>query len=152
MSKVIRWKVDKKTELKFRWDRGAAFDLSSEGFDGPDSDRFDAFVTTFLWACCQNRGKATPKQLVLLIFKGTDEDEEQEATLQQEMQETFIEVLKHSPWKEVAIQLESFLEDAEGANDDVVIGGEEEKPGKPELSSTEPDSSENGPDSEEPAG
>ena len=147
MSKVIRWKIADKTELKFRWDRGAAFDLSSEGFDGPDMERFDAFSTTFLWACCQNRGKSTPKQLILLIFKGAEGNEDREAQIQEEMQTTLIEVMKHSPWKEVALAIEAHLEGDE-ESDDITIGGEEEALGKLPSPSKEEPSSESGPDSD----
>ena len=144
MNKVTRWKIDKKTELKFRWDRGAAFDLSSEGFDGPDMDRFEAFSTTFLWACCQNRGKATPKQLVLLIFKNVTPEEEEE--LQKQMLQTLIEVMKHSPWVAIAEALEDHFEGSEDS-EGVVIGGEDE-PGKLPSPSIEETSSASGPDSE----
>lgn len=146
MSKVIRWKVSKKLELKFRWDRGAAFDLSSEGFDGPDMDRFDAFSTTFLWAACQNRGKASPKQLLLHIFKDAEDNEPREGELQQEMQQTIIEVMKHSPWKELAKAMEKHLEGS-ADSDGPVIGGEEEEPGKLPDPSDVNTSSESGPDS-----
>jgi hypothetical protein len=128
------WKIGEgKPTLKFQWTQGAAFDLSSEGFDGPDGDRFQAFAVTLLWACCVNRGKSTPRQFAQMLPEDSPED----------FQSVLISVLKESPWDAVGKAIEESLSEEEEGQ---VIGGDE-APGKPDTPSTETDSCESGQDS-----
>lgn len=102
--KRVRWKIGRGKELLFAWSRGAAFDLSKEGFQ--EFEFSEAFTTTLLWACCLNRGKSTPRQFAELLPEGSDEGTE-----------VFLELLRNSPFEAIAEELEKALneQDAEEA-------------------------------------
>ena len=110
----------KRPNLKLLWTRGSALALSKEGFDQPDGNRFWAFVVTFLWACCQNRGAAGPEQFA----EHLPEDE-------QEVMQVFCKLLRQTQWAPLADVLEKNMS-GEAEDDDVVIGGDSSgaEPGK----------------------
>ena len=140
MSNFVRWRVGQgKNELRFKWSRGAALALSKEGLRQPDPEQFEAFLLTFLWACCKNPNKGTPEQFADALPEVDGEDPE--------IKEVLIKLLAQTPEYE---PLAKALENSEEDDEEFPAVIEEVEPGKPASPEASEDSLPSGQDSELP--